>query len=77
VIFETNNVTDDFGLNLAKSSHNQIVWSVGRDLKFCQTTKFKILLADHICKTLALLLIQSSRVDTNMRKQIQLKTRAV
>jgi hypothetical protein len=47
-IFETNNVTDDFGLNLAKSSHNQIIWSVERDLKFCQTTKFKIFLAHHI-----------------------------
>jgi hypothetical protein len=47
-IFETNNVTDDFGLNLAKSSHNQIIWSVGRDLKFCQATKLKIFVADHI-----------------------------
>jgi hypothetical protein len=47
-IFETNNVTDDFGLNLAKSSHNQIIWSVGRDLKFCQTTKFKTFVADRI-----------------------------
>ena len=30
-----------------------------------------------LCKTLAFLLIQSSRVDINMRKQIPLKTRAV
>jgi hypothetical protein len=47
-IFETIYDTDDLGLSLAKSSHNQIIWSVGRGLKFCQTTKFKILLADHI-----------------------------
>ena len=40
-IFETNNVTDDFSLNLANSSYNQIIWSVGRDSKFFQTTKFK------------------------------------
>jgi hypothetical protein len=40
-IFETNNVTDDFSLNLANSSYNQIIWSVGQDSKFFQTTKFK------------------------------------
>ena len=47
-IFETNNVTDDVGLNLAKCPYNQIIWSVVRDSKFCQITKFKIFLADHI-----------------------------
>ena len=47
-IFKANHVADAFGLNLAKSSYNQIIWSIGRDLKFCQTTKFKIFLADHI-----------------------------
>ena len=47
-IFETNNVTDDVGLNLAICPYNQIIWSVVRDSKFCQITKFKIFLADHI-----------------------------